>query len=171
VGGQAVHVFRFAAPPELAYDYFCDIPAVFQLLPDILDVQTYGDDCYRLIVGASDGHGHTMAAVFDLAAIREPGQAIRVVPDESGPPISLPGIVFSGALAAEAVFFPEPNGTAVEYTVDIEMRIPVPAVLRLMPQHVLQNLGERAMQYKMTQMISGFTHGIIADFHAWLHGG
>lgn len=170
LGGQAVHVFRFAATPDLAYEYFCDIPAVFSLLPDTLDIQPYDDDRYRLTVGASDGHGHTMAAIFDLLAIHEPGQAIRVVPDAYGPPVALTGLVFSGALAAEAVFYPERNGTAVEYTVDIEMDIPVPSMLRLMPQSFLQSLGERSMEYKMTQMITGFTRNITADFHAWLHG-
>lgn len=170
VGGQAVHVFRFAAAPDLAYEYFCDIAAVFRMLPDALDVQSYGDDRYRLVVGAHDGHGHTMAAVFDLLAIYEPGRSIRVVPDSSGPPIALPGMVFSGVLAAEAAFFPDRGGALVEYAVDIEMRIPIPAVLRLMPQHLLQGLGERAMEYKMTQMISGFTRAIAADFHAWARG-
>jgi hypothetical protein len=170
LGGQAVHVFRFAATPDLAYEYFCDVPAVFSLLPDLLDVQSYGPDRYRLVIGASDGHGHTMAGIFDLITLHEPGTAIRVVPDDSGPPITLPGLVFSGALAAEAVFYPERNGTNVEYTVDIEMDIPVPHLLRLMPQSVIQNLGERGMEYKMTQMITGFTRSITADFHAWLRG-
>jgi hypothetical protein len=168
--GQAVHVFRFAATPDFAYQYFCDVPAVFSLLPDALGIQPYGPDRYRLIVGASDGHGHTMAAIFDLLAIHEPGVALRVVPDDSGPPVTLPGLVFSGSLAAEAIFSPERNGTNVEYTVDIEMDVPIPQVLRLMPQRVLQNLGERGMEYKITQMITGFTRNITADFHTWLHG-
>ncbi|MBX0329769.1 DUF1997 domain-containing protein [Oscillochloris sp. ZM17-4] len=170
LGGQAVHVFRFAAPADLAYEYFCDVPAVFQLLPDALDIQPYGPNRYRLVVGATDGHGHTMAAIFDLLAIHAPGQSIRVVPDDSGPPARIPGLVFNGALSAEAVFFPERDGTAIEYTVDIAMDIPVPSVLRLMPQHFLQNLAERSMEHKMTQMITGFTNNITTDFHAWASG-
>jgi hypothetical protein len=39
-----------------------------------------------------------------------------------------------------------------------------------MPQSVLQNLGERGMEYKMTQMITGFTRRISADFHTWIGG-
>lgn len=171
LGGQALHVFRFASTPDLAYEYFCDVPAVFSLLPDALHVTPYATDRYRLVIGATDGHGHTMAGIFDLLAIHEPGQAIRIVPDDNGPPINMSGLVFSGALAAEAVFHPEQNGTTVEYTVDIEMDIPVPSMLRLMPQHLLQNLGERGMEYKMTQMITGFTRNITTDFHTWARGG
>jgi hypothetical protein len=40
-----------------------------------------------------------------------------------------------------------------------------------MPHHILQNLGERGMEYKMTQMINGFTRNITTDFHAWAQGG
>ncbi|MEI7643132.1 MAG: DUF1997 domain-containing protein [Chloroflexales bacterium] len=170
LGGQAVHLFRFAAPVDLAYEYFCDVPAVFSLLPDALNVHTYATDRYRLIVGATDGHGHTMAGVFDLQAIHEPGQAIHMVPDKNGPPISMPGIVFSGTLVAKAVFSPELTGTNVEYTVEIEMDIPIPHLLHLMPLSVLQNIGARGMEYKMTQMITGFTRRITADFHTWVAG-
>lgn len=171
LGGQAVHVFRFGAPVELAYDYFLDIPAVFRLLPDALDVRAYAPNRYRLTVGASDGHGHSMAAVFDLQAELEPGRAIRVFPAEDGPPFEVNGLAFSGALAAEAVFLPEGGRSSVEYAVDIEMSIPIPGVLNLMPMGMLKNIGERAMEFKMTQMISGFTRAISADFHAWAAGG
>ncbi|NNJ12178.1 DUF1997 domain-containing protein [Chloroflexales bacterium ZM16-3] len=171
LGGQAVHVFRFASTTDLAYQYFCDVPAVFSLLPDAMHVHPYADDRYRLVIGATDGHGHNMAGIFDLLAIHEPGQAIRIVPDDKGPPIKMPGLVFSGALAAEAVFQPEDAGTTVEYTVNIEMDIPIPSVLRLMPRHILENLGERGMEYKMSQMITGFTRNITTDFHTWVRGG
>lgn len=167
LGGQAVHIFRFAAPVALAYEYFCDVPAVFRLLPDSLDCYSYGPDRYRLVVGATDGHGHSMAAIFDLRAYHEPGCAIRLLPTDDGPAYDLPGMVFSGTLSAEAIFSPAATGTTVEYVVDIDMTIPVPGVLNLMPMHFLQNLGERTMEYKMTQMIDGFTRGISADFHAW----
>jgi hypothetical protein len=171
LGGQAIHTFRFAAPPEMAYQYFCDVPAVFSLLPDALQVAPYATDRYRLVVGATDGHGHTMAGIFDLLAIHEPGQAIRIVPDEDGPPIKMPGLIFSGYLAAQAIFHPAEHGTDVEYTVDIEMDIPVPSMLRLMPHGLLQGLGEKGMEYKMTHMITGFTRSITNDFHNWIRGG
>lgn len=167
LGGQAMHVFRFAAPVDLAYEYFCDVPAVFRLLPDALECYPYGRDRYRLIVGATDGHGHSMAAIFDLRAYHEPGVAIRLAPADDGPPHDLAGMVFAGALSAEAVFIPERAGTTVEYVVDIDMTIPVPGVLNLMPMSFLQALGERTMEFKMTQMIGGFTRGIASDFHAW----
>jgi hypothetical protein len=171
LGGEATHLFRFRAPVELAYEYFLDVPAVFRLLPDALDCYAYGRNRYRLTVGATDGHGHTMAAIFDLQAELEPGRAVRVFPADDGPPVELDGLVFAGALAAEAVFLPEGGHTSIEYAVNIEMSIPVPGVLRLMPQQFLQSLGEKTMEYKMTQMINGFTRGITADFHAWAAGG
>ncbi|MEI8308548.1 MAG: DUF1997 domain-containing protein [Chloroflexales bacterium] len=170
VGGQAVHVFRFSTTPALAYEYFCNVPAVFKLLPDALHVQAYATDRYRLVVGATDGHGHTMAGIFDLLAVHEPGQAIRIVPDDSGPPIVMPGLIFSGSLAAKAIFHPQDDGTHVEYTVDIAMDIPIPHMLSMMPHSFLQNLGEKGMEYKMTQMITGFTRSITADFHTWIKG-
>lgn len=168
LGGQAVHVFRFRAPANIAYEYFTDVPAVFRLLPDALDVRAYGPDRHRLVIGASDGYGHTMAAVFDLRTVHDPCRTIRVVPADDGPPIKINGLVFSGSLAAEAIFKPDAHGTTVEYTVDIEMNIPIPGMLRLVPMNFLQNLGERGMEHKMTHMIDGFTRSITDDFHNWI---
>lgn len=162
-----MHIFHFAGPVDLAYEYFCDVPAVFRLLPDALDCYSYGPDRYRLIVGATDHHGHAMAAIFDLRAHHEPGCSIRLLPTEDGPPHKLAGLVFHGALSAEAVFSAERSGTTVEYVVEIDMSIPVPGVLSLMPMTFLQNLGERAMEFKMNHMIGGFTRGITEDFHTW----
>ena len=167
LGGQAVHIFRFDTPVATAYEYFCDVPAIFRLLPDSLDCYSYAPDRYRLVVGATDGHGHNMAAIFDLHAHHEPGQAIHLLPASDGPPYDLNGVIFPGKLSAEANFQPESNGTTVEYIVDIDLSIPVPGFLNLMPTSFLQALGERTMEYKMTQMVGGFTRGISADFHAW----
>lgn len=170
LGGQAVHMFRFGAPVDLAYEYFLDVPAVFRLLPDALDVYPYGPNRYRLVVGASDGYGHTMAAIFDLQAELDHNRAIRIFPADDGPAVNMEGLVFAGSLAAEAVFLDEGTRSSVEYAVSIEMSIPIPGVLRLMPQQFLQNLGETAMEFKMTQMIGGFTRGITNDFHTWVAG-
>ncbi len=167
LGGRAIHVFQFPVPPATAYHYFADIPAVFQLLPDTLDVHSYANDCYRLIVGATDGHGHSMSAVFDMNAEGDYGHHIRLSPALSSPELPRKGMVFRGDLWAEALFTPTAHGTSVEYTVEIAMSIPIPGVLRLMPQSFLQTLGERAMSFKMTQMISGFARDIEADFASW----
>lgn len=168
LNGAAVHLFRFNGPLELAYEYFCDIPAVFSLLPDVIEILAYGPNRYRLIVGATDGHGHAMAGYFDIAAVFEPFRAIRITPVDDGPPIDLTGFVFPGQLFAEAIFYPHAHGTDVEYSVELAMTIPVPKVLWFMPGHVLQAIGERAMEHKMNHMIGGFSRAIDTDFHAWL---
>ncbi|MEF3274477.1 MAG: DUF1997 domain-containing protein [Chloroflexus sp.] len=170
LSGAAVHLFRFQGPLDLAYEYFCDIPAVFSLLPDTIEVFAYAPNRYRLVVGATDGHGHAMAGYFDIAAIFEPPRAIRIVPVDDGPPIDLTGFVFPGQLFAEATFYPHAHGTDVEYAVELAMTIPVPKVLWFMPGNVLQSIGERAMEHKMNHMISGFSRAIDADFHAWIGG-
>lgn len=172
LGGAADHLFRFGAPLDLAYEYFCDVPAVFSLLPDALDCFAYGPDRYRLVVGATDGHGHSMAAIFDLEAHHDPCNVIRLVPASDGPPYNMAGLVFSGTLAAQAVFRPAQGDTStVDYHVEIDMAIPIPNALHMMPLSFLQKLGERTMEYKMTQMIDGFARSIDSDFHGWVTGG
>jgi hypothetical protein len=166
-----MHVFQFGTPIDLAYTYFLDVPAVFRLLPDTLDVKPYSKDDYRLVIGATDGYGHSMSAVFDLHTDCDANRAIRIAPATNSPSINLSGLVFRGDLWAEAVFKPTQHGTAVEYMVEIALCIPVPGVLRLVPQSFLQNLGEHAMKFKMTQMINGFANDIDADFHRWVAQG
>jgi hypothetical protein len=168
LGGQAVYNFQFAASNDLVFEYFRDIPAVFSLLPDTLAMGAYGPDRYRLVIGASDGHGHSMSAIFDLAAHIQPGRSIYVAPSNDGPAPNLPGIIFHGNLWAEAIFNENAHGSSVEYSVEIEMSIPIPGVLKLMPQHFLQSLGEKTMAFKMGQMINGFARNIHSDFHSWV---
>ncbi len=170
LSGAAVHLFRFNGPLDLAYEYFCNIPAVFSLLPDVIEIFAYAPNRYRLVVGATDGHGHAMAGYFDIAAVFEPHRLIRIVPVDDGPPIDLSGFVFPGQLFAEAVFYPHAHITEVEYAVELAMTIPVPRVLWFMPSHVLQSIGERAMEHKMNHMITGFSRAIDADFHTWIRG-
>lgn len=170
LGGQVLHVFRFGAPVDLAFEYFLDVPAVFRLLPDALDVFPYGPNRYRLIVGADDGHGHAMAAIFDLQAELDHNRAIRVFPAFDGPAVETDAAIFAGSLAAEAVFFDEGERSCVEYAVNIEMSIPIPRVLNMMPHKLLQSIGEKAMEFKMSRMINGFTRGITDDFHTWAAG-
>jgi hypothetical protein len=167
LGGEASYHFRLTAPLDLAYEYFCDIPAVLRMLPDTLEVRAYAHDRFRLLVGASDGHGHSMAAVFDLAVRLAPGEAIWLEPVSDGPPLRQNGSTFGGALWAEAIFQPNRLGTDVAYSVAIEMHIPIPGVLRLMPQSFLQSLGEKTMAVKMSQMIDGLARGVHHDFDVW----
>lgn len=168
--GSAIHVFQFAAPLPLAYDYFADIPAIFELLPDTLDIQPYTTDNYRLIVGASDHHGHSMAAVFDLLVEYEADNYIRLSPADDGPDIQLKGLTFRGELWAKAAFKPTRKGTVVEYSISLGMSIPLPKPLQLMPQSFLQSVGERAMTYKVSRMITGFARDVEADFARWISG-
>jgi hypothetical protein len=169
LGGQAVHVFQFDQPVPVAYEYFLDVPAVFRLLPDVLDVKPYAEDHHRLVVGASDGYGHTMAAVFDVQVVCEEGRLIRVAPVSNGPPINLGGLVFRGDLWADAEFASCSHGSNVQYAVEIALSIPIPPMLRMMPLGVLQGIGEKGMALKMSQMINGFTRRIKQDFYSWSH--
>ncbi|NJP05341.1 MAG: DUF1997 domain-containing protein [Chloroflexaceae bacterium] len=164
LGGSATHIFHFDAPAESVYPYFADVPTIFRLLPDTLDVFPYADDRYRLIVGATDGMGHTMSAIFDLQACCSQCQRIRLVPVTDGPVLAKKGLAFRGQLWAEALFSRDEHGTMVKYSLDIEMTIPLPGVLSRIPGNFLQGLGEKGMSLKMSNMINGFTRDIYTDF-------
>lgn len=165
LGGQATHVFQFDVPPPLVYDYFTDLPAVFKFLPDVNDVYSYGPNLYRVIVGSSDIFGFNMAGVFDLQAEFQEHRRLRLYPVDGGPPVQLKGFSFPGDLWLEIIFEPdEDHGTIAEYSIEVAMTIPLPGMLRKMPRHFLQQVGERAMEFKMSNMISGFARHIEVDF-------
>lgn len=168
LGGSALHVFHFAERLDYAYEYFADIPTVCKLLPDTLDVQTYAPDNYRLIVGANDGMGHTMAAVFDIHADCVKDQYIRLAPATDGPVINISGLSFRGDFWGEALFKTDEQGTTVEYSLEIGLSIPLPGILATIPQDFLQNMGERGMGLKMSHMIDGFARDLEHDFSRWL---
>lgn len=163
LAGSATHLFQFATAPDTAYTYFADVPSLLRLLPDTLDVKSYADDVYRLIVGASDHHGHSMTAVFDLQVVCEEGR-ILLFPINDLPDYNGRGITFPGELQAEAIFRPGRKGTVVEYNLDVILSIPLPRALFFMPQNMLQSMGEHAMSFKITHMISGFAQAIETDF-------
>lgn len=168
LGGSAVHVFHFNEEVCYPYGYFADIPKVCRLLPDTLDIYAYDQDCYRLIVGANDGMGHTMAAIFDIYADCASNQHIRLSPIENGPAINVKGLTFRGEFWGEAIFTPNETGTTVEYSLEIGLSIPLPGLLASMPQELLQTMGERGMGLKMSHMIEGFARDIEHDFSRWM---
>lgn len=166
LGGQTVHTFEFDMPLPVVYEYFTDIPSIFQFLPDVSDVQSYAPKYYRVIVGSSDLLGFNMAGVFDLKAEFEPGQYVRLFPATNGPAIRIKGFSFPGDMWLEATFTPtdDGEGTIVEYTIEIAMTIPLPGPLRKIPRQLLQQIGERAMSYKISNIISGFSRHLEVDF-------
>lgn len=168
LGGEATYTFQFATPLPTAYNYFMDIPSVFRLLPDMLEIKPYAQDRYRLVVGATDGYGHTMASIFDLRAECHDNTSIHIMPTNDGPSVHMEGLVFPGSLWADATFRPSNHGTVVDYRVELAMSIPIPGMLRMMPMPFLQGVGERGMAYKMSQMIHGFAQDINKDFAQWM---
>jgi hypothetical protein len=165
VGGRIGHLFQFPVSTKVAYDYFADIGTIFTLLPDVQEVIDFGRDRYRIVVGAADGHGHTMAALFDVETIGEPGEAIYVQPFQGAPTWKGKGLNFRGELWAEALFSPNGQGSNVKYSVEMNLGIPLPPVFQLMPKPILQTISDTAVSIKMRQMINGFVRDVTSDFN------
>lgn len=165
LGGQAAHEFLFDAPLPLVYEYFTDVPAIFSFLPDVSSVKPYGTDCCRVVVGSTDIFGFNMAGIFDLQVEFEPEQSLHIFPAEEGPAVNMRGVSFPGDLWLETFFYPQDEqSTAVEFQLELSLTIPLPGPVRKMPRPVVQRLGERAMSYKMSNMITGFVRHIEVDF-------
>ncbi len=169
LGGQASHTFEFEAPLDLVHAYFADVPAVFKLLPDVIHVQPYDTDTYRVVVGASDHLGHTMAGIFDLQAIFDGEYAMRLVPADHGPAVQIKGITFPGNLWLEVAFEPVEDGTIAQYTLELSLSIPLPGPMARMPRQAVQKMGERAMSAKISHMITGFARHVQSDFARFAH--
>jgi hypothetical protein len=165
VGGRIGHLFQFPVTRQVAYDYFADIGAIFTMLPDVQEVLEFGNGRYRIIVGAADGHGHSMTALFDIEAIGEPGAAIYVQPFAGAPAWKGRGLSFRGDLWAEALFSDRSPGANVQYSVEMLLNIPLPPVFQLMPRAILQTISDTAVALKMRQMISGFVRDVTTDFN------
>jgi hypothetical protein len=164
LGGQATHVFQFDAPLPLVYDYFTDVLAIFQFLPDTVDVYSYAPDHLRLVMGTTDLLGFNMAGVFDIATEFEAGTYIRAFPATNGPAVRLKGLSFPGELWIEATFEPDGEETLVEYHFELSMTIPLPGPFRRVPRPLLQQIGERALEVKISNIITGFSRHIEVDF-------
>lgn len=169
LGGQASHTFEFEAPPSMVFEYFSDVPAIFKLLPDVMNVYSYDDNLYRVIVGASDHMGHTMAGVFDLQLDFEGDQSMRLFPASNGPAVRMKGFTFPGDLWLEVGFDTVGAYTVAQYNLELSLSIPLPGPMVKMPRHVIQKMGERAMAVKISHMIGGFARHVQSDFARYAH--
>jgi hypothetical protein len=169
LGGQAGHVFQFDAPLKLVYDYFSDIQPILQFIPDVSEVSSYAKNHYRMIIGATDILGFAMAGVFDFRVEFEKDQCIRGYPATNGPAIRLKGFSFPGDLWIETLFSTEGNVTCVEYTIELAMTIPLPGPLRKMPRPLVREIGERALEFKISNIITGFSRHVEVDFARFAH--
>lgn len=164
LGGQAIHTFSFNAPLPLVFDYFTDIPSIFTFLPDVIDVHPYSPNTCRVIVGSSDIFGFNMAGIFDLEIVLDQDRSIHLIPANDGPAVRMKGFTFPGDLWIETTFEPYEEGTVVEFSLEVSLTIPLPGPLRKMPRPFVQQLGERAMEFKMSHMITGFVRHVEIDF-------
>jgi hypothetical protein len=169
LGGHASHTFEFEAPLALVQSYFADVPAIFKLLPDVMHVQTYAPDKYRVVVGASDHLGHMMAGIFDLQATFDGDYAMRLTPVKDGPAVTIKGFTFPGDLWLEITFEPVELGTIAQYALELSLAIPLPGPMARMPIQAVQKMGERAMSAKISHMITGFARHVQADFARFAH--
>lgn len=169
LGGQAAHTFEFEAPIDLVYDYFSDIPSMFKLLPDVMDINEFDTNKYRVQVGASDHLGYTMAGIFDLQVEFEHEQAIRLSPTKEGPAVRLKGFTFPGDLWLEIHFDGDDYETVAKYTIEISLTIPLPGPMLKLPRHMVQKMGEKAMSFKISNMMTGFSRHVQTDFARFAH--
>lgn len=163
LGGQASHRFEFNAHPSLVFEYFADVPAVFKLLPDVMQVEPFGTDSYRIVVGANDHLGHTMAGVFDLQ-VEFDDKTIRIFPVQNGPAVRIKGITFPGDMWLEVEFAYDGQMTIADYNLELSLTIPLPGPMLKMPRQAVQKMGEKAMSYKISHMVTGFARHVKADF-------
>jgi hypothetical protein len=169
LGGQASHTFEFEAPGALVYEYFADIPAMFKLLPDVISVTPFETDMYRVLVGASDHLGYTMAGIFDLKVEFHEGRSLRLAPCKEGPAIRMKGFTFPGDIWLEIAFDGDSYETIAKYTIDISLSILLPGPMLKLPRHMVQKMGERAMSFKISNMMNGFSRNVQTDFARFAH--
>jgi len=83
-----------------------------------------------------------------------------ISPLEGIPPVrttnSLYSIDCQGFYSSESIFSAAGVQTRVDYRINIQARFPVPIAIRIMPEHLLTNMAQNIMQWRIDEIVEGF---------------
>ncbi len=172
ISGSARRAFTFPAPLPVAYAYYADVSRLLNYLPHISLVRAFGPDRFRLLYHSLELGAYRIRIYADVQTTLEKGWVLRVHPLEGITPVSpkagLHSATTHGYFSSRSVFYDAGEETRIEYSLQLEGKLPVPLGLRFMPKSMVNHIAQSITNMRIREVCEGFIERSIEAFPHWM---
>jgi hypothetical protein len=172
VSGSARRRFVFPAELPIAYAYYGDVSRLLNYLPHIRLVRAYGPDRFRLMYSTTELSAYHIRIFADVQTTLDEGWVLRVHPLDGIEPVKTEVGVHSsttqGFFSSESFFRDEGSETEVEYSLQLQARLPTPLALRFMPGILVDRIAKSIVSMRIREIAEGFIEHSIFAFPHWM---
>lgn len=172
VVGHAEQSFVFPAELPIAYAYYGDVARLLNYLPHISLVRAYGPDRFRLLYSSMELGAYQIQIFADVQTTLDEGWVLRVHPLSGIAPVEpstgLHSSTAQGFFASRSFFREEGTQTHIDYSLDLQAKLPTPLGLRLMPGRMVNRIASSITHSRIRETVEGFVNLSIAAFPYWL---
>jgi hypothetical protein len=131
---------------------------LFAALPDVETVERYPQDVARVILKRIGAMGYGVHLAYDIQFTFEPQNRLvaRSLPYDPHDPWIGEGILL-GHYSSETRLLASEQGTFLEHAMDVEVRMPIPPILRFAPQGIVKATGDALMEQKLAYFTEEMT--------------
>ena len=175
VAGSSHHTFSFPADLPTAFAYYSDVGRILTYLPHIFLVQAYAYDQFRMLYSTVELGVYHIRIFCDLRTtldVARDRRAIHISPFREAPPVSpkagLSASVAQGYYSSSSVFHDNGQKTRIDFSMNLQARLPTPLGLRLMPSAVVDGIAGNITNARIHEIASGFIQRSMDAFPYWL---
>lgn len=173
ITGTVERTFEFPGHPDVALLYYNNLERLAACLPHITLLHAYHQNHVSLKYQAEELQAYTITIFCDLHSridpdtnhlLVKPVQPEKPVPAEA----TLSATQGQGLFAMESSFTLLDNGrTRINYTLQLQARLPRPRGMRLMPRRIVNRITEQITNGRILEIADGFIEKSIAAFPDW----
>lgn len=172
LNGSIHRQFFFPADLLTTLIYFSDLSRVVYSLPHINLEEEYSNNKVRIRYQTVELGAYTINIYCDLALDVEIDRSIiKVYPLAGYPEVSgsatLNATTGYGYYSSLAVLTPQEGGTAIDYQLKFESKLPRPRGLRMMPKRVVDRIAQSISIGRVEEIADGFMKNAIDVFDEW----
>lgn len=172
VSGSTDMTFYLPVDAATAFAFYSDMQRLVPYLPHIRFVRAHSDNHLRVCYFAKELSAYDINIYCDILTKTDPlAYAIRIVPHSAQPPVRPKVGIHTastiGRYASESLFFPDGDGTRLEYSLELSASLPEPWALKLVPDPVLNSIASHITNTRIDEIAHQFIEHSAADIPAW----
>lgn len=173
LNGSIRRKFFFPADLLTTLIYFSDLSRVVYLLPHISLDEEYSNNKVRIRYQTVELGAYTINIFCDLALDIDVDQStIKVSPltgyEEVPGDATLNATTGHGYYSSVAKLAAQDGGTAIDYQLQFESKLPRPRGLRMMPKRVVDRIAQSISIGRVEEIADGFMANALEAFDEWV---
>jgi hypothetical protein len=158
LSGSSARTTHVPAGLDRAWGVVENFVDLFAALPDVETVEHYPGGVVRVILKKIGAMGYGVHLAYDLQLQHEPQSRLvaRSLPFDPQDAWIGEGILLAN-YTSETCLVPAPEGTALTHTMDVQVQLPVPSILRFAPRSLVKTTGDALMDQKLTYFTDQMT--------------